>query len=596
MKQLLLLLLAAVLVTAQRALPDDNYCEFGSYKYMCAESCQEYYYCNGGQRGENRMCPEGTACLRQGAFDGVPCQAAAMPEGGQFGDNCWTAQAPDACRQQNFGCNGHGDCRVSGGLPTCDCFGGFTGDRCDVAPDNAPQPTVCPSPLDAFLLLDSSGSVTADGYGDEQDFSKLLLSEFQVSNSSARFGVIQFSTNARLLTSLTDDATAVAQAIGSAYTQGWTDMESAMNMSQAHFDQFGRPGVPKIIFLMTDGVQTEARGADERKCHETPECKANVIASSSVIKGKGTRIVAIGVGPGLDEDQLNKTATTPASQHVVRADSFVRLREFLRTIVDSTCTEVQELLPAQDCFKGGKTVTVNGRGYAVTGDNLLLCAFGGSVVQAEFVSASQIRCVVPPFVPPDNSTQRAVVPFRVSVNGRDFTAPALFTYVRCEQPDTPITANVPTPQLPGDGGPDLTWLYALLPLALLLLCVPLAFLCFARYRGSTIVTHKVKRERQVEEKKLVEISKRNKFVVKQNPYIWSGAKPLDVAWGKYGVPETEYVTETKVIVEEDTIEEEIPYLRKERALLCRRLALAGLILSTALIVGALVVLMQAKVI
>uniref|UniRef100_A0A7M5V805 VWFA domain-containing protein n=3 Tax=Clytia hemisphaerica TaxID=252671 RepID=A0A7M5V805_9CNID len=130
-----------------------------------------------------------------------------------------------------------------------------------------PEPT-CKAKVDVGFVLDSSGSLKND-YDKEKDFLKALAATFGVSDDGARAGVVTFSyytehsikLNDHTKVSTFNDAVDKIALMGST-----TRIDKALRMVQN--DMFtiangARPGVNKVLIVLTDGSQTKDAGAED---------------------------------------------------------------------------------------------------------------------------------------------------------------------------------------------------------------------------------------------------------------------------------------------------------------------------------------------
>merc|ERR1719375_1115317 len=122
-----------------------------------------------------------------------------------------------------------------------------------------PADLVCTAQLDMLVLLDGSGSVNWYGPGFEQkrSFTKKLFELMSFGATGAKAGVILFSWEAELISSMTTDQQALLDAVDGMVWPHWsTDTAAALTMAKTELTNSGRPEVPKentIVFLLTDG-------------------------------------------------------------------------------------------------------------------------------------------------------------------------------------------------------------------------------------------------------------------------------------------------------------------------------------------------------
>ena len=186
--------------------------------------------------------------------------------------------------------------------------------------------------MDVGFVLDSSGSLKND-YDKEKDFLKALAATFGVSDDGARAGVVTFSyytehsikLNDHTKVSTFNDAVDKIALMGST-----TRIDKALRMVQN--DMFtiangGRPGVNKVLIVLTDGSQTQDAGAED---------PADI---AKELRDKGIRVISIGIGKGVNPTELARIAGDQSN--VFSASSFDELvsAKFLDTVNKAGCEE-----------------------------------------------------------------------------------------------------------------------------------------------------------------------------------------------------------------------------------------------------------------
>ena len=194
-----------------------------------------------------------------------------------------------------------------------------------------PEPT-CKARVDVGFVLDSSGSLRND-YGTEKDFLKALAATFGVSDDGARAGVVTFSYYTEHSIKLNDHTSLSTfnEAVDKIPLMGSTTrIDKALRMVQK--DMFtiangARPGVNKVLIVLTDGSQTKDAGAED------PGDVAKELRDS------GIRVISIGIGKGVNPTELARIAGDQSG--VFSASSFDELvsAEFLDKVNDAGCKE-----------------------------------------------------------------------------------------------------------------------------------------------------------------------------------------------------------------------------------------------------------------
>ena len=189
----------------------------------------------------------------------------------------------------------------------------------------------CKAKVDVGFILDSSGSLRNE-YDKEKNFTKALAKSFGVSEDGARAGVVTFSYNSELSIKLSDhkSLSTFDNAVDEIPLMGYTTrIDKALSMSMKELflsANGGRPGIPKVLILMTDGTQSQDADAED----------PNRIASE--IRNKGIKLVIIGIGTGVDKKELLKLGGNH-KEDIFTASTFEELLKapFIDAVTKSSC-------------------------------------------------------------------------------------------------------------------------------------------------------------------------------------------------------------------------------------------------------------------
>ncbi|NJL53992.1 VWA domain-containing protein [bacterium] len=185
----------------------------------------------------------------------------------------------------------------------------------------------CTNKLDIMLVLDGSGSISANDFRQVRDFSSRLAESFTIGDNATRIGIVQFSDNAQLELPLSVDIAQVQSAIQQVQQIGnGTEIGAGITLAQSEIEANGRADATPILILLTDG-----RSSDP-------------VPAAQAAQRAGTRIVAVGVG-GYDIDQLQAIASDPKDQSVFTATSFDVLANIDERIVNVACNAASRLFP-----------------------------------------------------------------------------------------------------------------------------------------------------------------------------------------------------------------------------------------------------------
>lgn len=252
--------------------------------------------------------------------------------------------------------------------------------------------------FDLMVVMDGSGSIDPADFDLQKQFVNELVSSFNVSANFAHFGVVQFSSQneGRVEIGLSDDPVAITTAVTNiVQISGLTDIEEGLTLANSEIVTAGRPGVPSVIVLLTDGQHNE--GGDP-------------IVTANNIKAQGTMIFSVGVGSGVDITELNAIASDPDTEFVFLAQNFQDLQNIVNALADKVCAVTSQLTlaPATSTGNAGTTHTLT-----ATVQTTQMQPVPGVSVNIEILSGPNAGLVIPPIV--SDTAGRAV--FTYSSNG-----------------------------------------------------------------------------------------------------------------------------------------------------------------------------------
>ena len=197
----------------------------------------------------------------------------------------------------------------------------------------------CTGKLDVELVLDASGSIGAENFEFEREFTISLLSTFNLTNT--RIGCISFSDPTTIVFPLENSLTLdqMTSAIrGITYPSGGTDTNEAIRQAVLNIQAASaRPGIPQVMVVLTDGQSTTGVG------------NIQLAKQASVIS------FAVGVGPGAVPAELTLIAQDDPN-HVFALSNFDALTEFFQRLKEETCA-----LPQKPGFNSTTADEVEGR-------------------------------------------------------------------------------------------------------------------------------------------------------------------------------------------------------------------------------------------
>lgn len=164
--------------------------------------------------------------------------------------------------------------------------------------------------LDVALIIDESGSMSGATIAAAQNAALTFLSE--LNPKGAQVAVVSFDTNATVLQPLTTDLRGVVRAIGRLKAGGQTNYVDALYKGRQELTgASSRPGVPRVVVMMTDGKPTTTDGLD---------------AAAQSLKATGATVYTIGLGSTINDDILKNTvASRPDLYYAAPTDAQLAL-------------------------------------------------------------------------------------------------------------------------------------------------------------------------------------------------------------------------------------------------------------------------------
>jgi len=191
----------------------------------------------------------------------------------------------------------------------------------------------CGGKADIVMALDQSASiVTAEAGGmpnwdrEVLGFARRIAGAFSISNTQIQFGVLKFNQTADIVFNLNryGDRQSLLNAIEKMKICGGnTNLAIALRTARDMFSpsRGSRPGVHKILILVTDGT------ANTEEQNTLPEARRTTEA--------GVNIYTVGITPNVTRDQLMRVATRP--EYFFYAENFGELNKVLHDLTDKRC-------------------------------------------------------------------------------------------------------------------------------------------------------------------------------------------------------------------------------------------------------------------
>ena len=190
----------------------------------------------------------------------------------------------------------------------------------------------CKNVMDIGFILDSSGSLRLE-YHKEKEFLNALAEKFGVSENGNRVGVITFSyypVNSIKLKTFTDISKFQKAVENIALMGSTTNIDRALRLTQKEMFSTangGRPNVPKILILLTDGTQSYYMG------------KENPAKITAELRQEGVKVLVIGIGKGTKKSELVGIAGKSEDTFDVNSFDDLVKKDFVNKIYGKSCKE-----------------------------------------------------------------------------------------------------------------------------------------------------------------------------------------------------------------------------------------------------------------
>lgn len=191
----------------------------------------------------------------------------------------------------------------------------------------------CSARADLSFLMDGSGSIGSRDFQKERDFVKAVAGSFTFARDQTLASVIKYNQKATLEIPLGRHLSSESFRFSVdqiPYTLGQTRIDRALHMaSKKIFSIEGgsRPGFPKILIIITDGMQTNDPDSIDLKEAVKP------------LQQSGVLVLAVGIGAHVDPTQLRKMVLQ--SSDVYNVTDFDDLLNKAYVIAQRTCNVIK---------------------------------------------------------------------------------------------------------------------------------------------------------------------------------------------------------------------------------------------------------------
>lgn len=158
-------------------------------------------------------------------------------------------------------------------------------------------PAVCGNVnTDIILVIDRSGSMgQANKLVQAKNAAKNFIDVVARQSENAQIGLVTFSTDSSLASPLTTDYNSVKNKVNALTANGNTCQECGIREANKEISSHGRPGVKKVIVMLTDGQANWVVGGSKQVDASTGEAKA-LDAVKSGFNASKTVFFTIGLG------------------------------------------------------------------------------------------------------------------------------------------------------------------------------------------------------------------------------------------------------------------------------------------------------------
>ncbi|XP_068678399.1 adhesion G protein-coupled receptor L4-like [Montipora foliosa] len=297
------------------------------------------------------------------------CHFSFVPKAEQLQAIHAVVTAIDECFTNAHNCDENATCTNTEGSFYCSCNQGFRGNGTSCSEFD------CEAVADIAFIVDSSGSIGRCNWQKMLEFLKRMVEALNVGPNKTHIAVIAFSSKAVLEFPFNKlkGSDVTAQEYGKLidrirFQRGLTFIDKALLLAES--DVFTtaagmRPELPQIAVVITDGQQT----TDRSSFTELSE-------ASRGLKDKNVNVFSLGIGSGVNEIQLTDIASS--AKNVFTAPTFADLTPAVDTIVENSCTDIDECNspkrnecdPNAACINAGGSYTCRCRdGYTGDGQN-----------------------------------------------------------------------------------------------------------------------------------------------------------------------------------------------------------------------------------
>ena len=229
------------------------------------------------------------------------------------------------------------------GAQALPCDTGFIklNDQCQPINQKNVQLLCSSATVDLTIVMDGSGSIGEDSFEQGMDFLDQLISQLSISETTTRVTVLQFSHNVEMYgVPLESNRTRVQQNLDqmrNSYMKGYTFTHMGIYYGWYASQTHGRENVQQVVVTITDGASTYGLYLDPYYQEPVPDGHVGSYYAPNLFHNYGIVSFAVGVGSGVNQNELNEIASDPDEDYVITIEDYSKMLEYLWQVTGVIC-------------------------------------------------------------------------------------------------------------------------------------------------------------------------------------------------------------------------------------------------------------------
>lgn len=189
--------------------------------------------------------------------------------------------------------------------------------------------------MDVMFVVDSSSSVGAENFQTIRDFLHAMVTDLGISETTGRVSIARYNEwvdSRTYFNSNFDKAAILAEIADIPYYGRGTRTAKALQVTANHhltaYSGWRGGEVPTIVIVLTDGKSQD---------------DADIDKYAKLLRAKATRVIAIGVGDNIEEQELVRIATAPGALNVIQVNTFSDLHAQIDNIIAKVCESIDDV-------------------------------------------------------------------------------------------------------------------------------------------------------------------------------------------------------------------------------------------------------------